>query len=149
MDNMYSWMWAVVLVIGAVAEIKIITQLAHNSAKNATQTVVPANKSNQPVRTIGETGTMVYFANDHHHQRDNEYRFNYKKVSGSWRAYILKMPNLGNRDNSGLVTHRLYDNGNPYVCWDRPVDTLKDMQTISRIWADNIQEYIATGKRFG
>jgi len=92
---------------------------------------------------------MVYYANDRHGRRDKEYCFNYKKVGSSWRAYILKMPSLDNRDASGIVTHRLYDNGRPYVCWDRSVNTLKDMQTISKVWADNIQEYIATGKRFG
>ena len=59
------------------------------------------------------------------------------------------MPSLGNRDASGATTHRLYDNGNAYVCWDRPVSSLKDMQTISKAWADNMQEYIATGRRFG
>ena len=104
-----------------------------------------------PAAGIGktETGPMIYFANNKHGRRDKEYRFNYKKVRGSWRAYILRMPSLGNRDSSGFVTHRLYDNGRPYVCWDRPVNSLKAMQTISRVWADGIQEYIATGKRFG
>ena len=97
-----------------------------------------------------ETGCMIYFANDRHRLGDKEYRFNYKKVNGSWRAYILRMPSLRGRDSSGLITHRLYDSDrNAYVCWDRSVTSLKDMQTISRIWADSIQEYIATGKRFG
>ena len=96
-----------------------------------------------------ETGPMVYFANAKNKTADREYRFNYKQVNGSWRAYILHMPSLGSRDASGVVTHRLYDNGNPYVCWDRDVKSLEDMQTISKVWADNIQEYIATGKRFG
>lgn len=100
----------------------------------------------------GETGPMIYFANDPHGQGDREYRFNYKLVNGSWRAYILKMPSLRGRDAGGVVTHRLFENGNPnvcWVCWDSPVRTLEDMQTISRVWADHIQEYIATGKRFG
>lgn len=97
----------------------------------------------------GETGPMIYYANDPHGREDREYRFNYKLVSGSWRAYILKMPSLGGRESGGAVTHRLFDGGNPYVCWDSPVKTLEDMQTISRVWADHIQEYIATGKQFG
>ena len=155
MDNMNGWMWGVILVIGVVAVIKIITQVVHNSYKRNSQTDarhntnVPVQSSNPIIASSNETGPMVYFANDNHHQKDNEYRFNYKKVSGSWRAYIVKMPSLGTRDKSGLVTHRKYDNGNPYVCWDQPINTLKDMQTISRVWADNIQEYIATGKKFG
>lgn len=100
-------------------------------------------------RQNGETGPMIYYANDPHGQADREYRFNYKRVNGSWRAYILKMPNLRGREASGVVTHRLFDGRNPYVCWNCAVEKLEDMQTISRVWADNIQEYIATGKRFG
>lgn len=105
--------------------------------------LVPASRDN-----ITETGMMVYFANDRHGRSDREYRFNYKKVGGGWRAYILRMPSLGNRDSSGAVTHRLYDGSGYYICWDRQVNSLKDMQTISRRWADSIQEYISTG-RFG
>ena len=93
---------------------------------------------------------MVYFANDKHGGKDREYRFNYKKVNGSWRAYILRMPSLGNRDARSIPTHRLWDgSNNAYICWDKTVNSLKDMQNISRVWADCIQEYIATGKRFG
>ncbi len=105
--------------------------------------LVPASRDG-----ITETGPMVYFANDRHGRSDREYRFNYKKVGGGWRAYILRMPNLGNRDSGGGVIHRLHDNSGYYICWDRQVNTLKDMQNISRRWADSIQEYISTG-RFG
>lgn len=120
---------------------------------NSSQTEY-SNPANRVISTynnsITETGCMIYFANDRHRLGDKEYRFNYKKVNGSWRAYILRMPPLRGRDPSGLITHRLYDaDRNAYVCWDRSVSSLKDMQTISRIWADSIQEYIATGKRFG
>ena len=103
-----------------------------------------------PLSQKNETGPMVYFANDKHGGKDREYRFNYKKVNGSWRAYILRMPSLGNRDARSIPTHRLWDdNNNAYICWDKTVNSLKDMQNISRVWADCIQEYIATGKRFG
>lgn len=104
---------------------------------------------NGAARSTEETGPMIYYANGRHHSRDKEYRFNYKKVNGSWRAYIQKMPDLNGRDPSAAITHRLYDNGRPYVCWNQDVRTLEDMQAISRVWADSIQEYIATGKRFG
>ena len=46
----------------------------------------------------GETGPMIYFANDAHGRADREYQFNYKWVyDGSlhaytWRACILRMP---------------------------------------------------------
>jgi hypothetical protein len=92
---------------------------------------------------------MVYFADDPHGSNDREYRFNYRKVNNSWRAYILRMPDLRGRDASSMVTHRLSDDGGAYICWNSDVRTLKDMQAISRVWANSIQEYISTGKRFG
>lgn len=151
---MYKWVWIIMLIICVVAVIKIVTLICQNQSSNRNSTkgnqrATRANTTDTPRIVATETGPMVYYANDHHGWHDKEYRFNYKKVGGSWRAYILKMPNLGNRDTSGTVTHRLYDNGRPYICWDSAVNSLKDMQTISRVWADNIQEYIATGKRFG
>lgn len=105
--------------------------------------LVPASRNN-----ITETGPMIYFANDRHGRSDKVYRFNYKKVGGGWRAYILRTPHLGGRSSDSATIHRLHDNDGYYVCWDRPVNTLKDMQIISRRWADSIQEYISTG-RFG
>lgn len=150
--NMEEWMWLAVTVIGITTAIKtwILVSRRNNSG------VSNANRGNQAIvpiagtsRSITETGPMVYYANDNHGRRDKEYRFNYKKVNGSWRAYILRMPSLGNRSTDGHATHRLWDGTKPYVCWDRPVNSLSDIQTISRVWADNIQEYIATGKRFG
>lgn len=105
--------------------------------------LVPAQREN-----ITETGPMIYFANDRHNSGDREYRFNYKKVGNGWRAYILRMPGLGNRDAGSGTIHRLHDDGGYYICWNSQVNTLKDMQVISRHWADNIQNYIATG-RFG
>ena len=115
-----------------------------------TQRTTPQQTRVVPLSQKNETGPMVYFANDKHGGKDREYRFNYKKVNGSWRAYILRMPSLGNRDARSIPTHRLWDdNNNAYICWDKTVNSLKDMQNISRVWADCIQEYIATGKRFG
>ena len=50
----------------------------------------------------------------------------------------------------GHSTHRWSDaNGNHWVCWDSPVTSLTKMQSVSRLWADSVQEYIATGKLFG
>lgn len=118
-----------------------------------TPTPVRQNPVNRPVTVqvnrndITETGTMIYFANDRHGRSDKEYRFNYKKVGDGWRAYILRTPSFGSRSMDSGTIHRLTDgNGQHYICWDRKVDTLKDMQTISRYWADRIQEYIATGR---
>lgn len=137
-----------IIMIAACAAVTWFICSSRSNASSGNQTsATPVNRHPSVERT--ETGPMVYFANDLHGRNDREYRFNYKKVNGSWRAYILRMPNLCGRDAGGMATHRLFDNGQPYVCWDSNVRTLKEMQTISRVWANNIQEYIATGKRFG
>lgn len=150
--SMEAWMMLTITIIGITAGIKIWTlAFRRNNSGSANtdrgnQVIVPVERTS---RSATETGPMVYYANDNHGRRDKEYRFNYKRVNGSWRAYILRMPSLGNRASDGHSTHRLWDGTKPYVCWDRPVNSLNDIQTISRVWADNIQEYIATGRRFG
>ena len=109
----------------------------------ADRRLVPAQRDN-----IIETGPMIYFANERHGRGDKEYRFNFKKAGNGWRAYILRTPSLRGRSDDSRVIHRLHDSDGYYICWDRQVDTLNDMQIISRRWADSIQEYISTG-RFG
>ena len=151
--NMDEWMVIVVAIIAITACVKTGILIS----RNQNSTSAPSNSGNQAITLVGnsarsatETGPMIYYANDNHERRDKEYRFNYKKVNGSWRAYILRMPSLGNRDARSIPTHRLCDDSNNvYICWDKTVNSLKDMQNISRVWADCIQEYIATGKRFG
>lgn len=145
--------WIVAGVVMVVAGILIYcSRTKETPARPAvtTQRTTPQQTRVVPLSQKNETGPMVYYANDRHGGKDREYRFNYKKVNGSWRAYILRMPSLGNRDARSIPTHRLWDDSNnAYICWDKTVNSLKDMQNISRVWADCIQEYIATGKRFG
>ena len=132
-----------------------IIYIKKNTNMQQTVQIAPVRRNNNvlrsaPIAERSETGPMIYYANDKHDSNDKEYRFNYKKVNGTYRAYILKMPNLRGRDGKSIPTHRLWDeNNNPYICWKGRVTSLKDIQNISRVWADNIQEYIATGKRFG
>lgn len=154
---MSEWVYIILGIIGSVAIGKIVHLIIK---KNRIGHVASASQQTQTVRTTSlgqnETGSMIYYANDLHGRTDREYRFNYKRVYDSsfgeysWRAYILRMPSLAGRDPDLHKTHRWTDgNGHYWVCWDSPVNTLKDMQAISRVWADSVQEYIATGKRFG
>ncbi len=155
---MAGWIVAVIIAIAAVG---LYIYQKRNYADGVDQNSVQHQRITQnrtvnnrprvvPAAERTETGSMVYFANDRHGQADKEYRFNYKKINGAWRAYILKMPDLHGRDANSIPTHRLWDeNHNPYICWKGTVTSLKDMQNISRVWADSIQEYIATGIRFG
>lgn len=145
--------WIVAAVVIVIASILIYNSRTKETAARPNEGVhrtTPQQNRTVPLSQKNETGPMVYYANDRHGGTDREYRFNYKKINGSWRAYILRMPSLGNRDTRSIPTHRLWDdNNNAYICWDKAVNSLKDMQNISRVWADCIQEYIATGKRFG
>lgn len=148
MNEMYQMFWVVLAVIGITAFCKVTYQVYRSRSTDDHSSNTPIS-SNQ-YRSQDETGPMVYYANNPHGRRDCEYRFNYKKVGGSWRAYILRMPGLCGRDGDLHKTHRFTDGHGAYwVCWDSPVNSLKDMQAISRVWANSVQEYIATGKRFG
>ena len=128
------WEKVPTIVIAAAGLIQIILVLMRRRHPDASSTI--------------PEWTDTYHAKNPHGRRDNIYRFRYKKVGNSWRAYILKIPDLEGRDSSGTTTHRLWDGSMSYVCWDRPVETLKDMQVISHVWADYMQEYIATGRTF-
>lgn len=147
--------WIVAFFVAVIAVGHFLYQKKVNATNHAqaAQTIAqPATRPaarQVPLAQRSETGPMVYYANDRHGRQDREYRFNYKKIDGAWRAYILRMPDLGQRDPGSIPTHRLWDNGRPYICWNSRVTSLKDMQNISRVWADSVQEYIATGKRFG
>lgn len=160
---MNNWVYVILIAIGITAVCKISSMIIKKKKSASTQTrsttAVSASTSRQPTpntRNPNETGVMVYFANDKHGRSDREYRFNYKRVYDSnfqkhcWRAYIVRMPSLCGRDPDLHKTHRFTNGSGQYwVCWDSPVNTLKDMQAISRVWADSLQEYIATGKLFG
>lgn len=114
----------------------------HNGAARDNTRLGLMNINNEQVI---ETGTIIYFANDPHNLPDREYRFNYRFTNGTWRAYIIRTPNT---QNGRYIPHTLRDGTMMYICWDNSVTSLKDMQNISRQWADNVQNYIATGTTF-
>lgn len=94
-------------------------------------------------------GPCLYYANARYGQQDCSFEFYYMCVNGRWRAYIQRMPPLGSRSGDLHRTHRHKDGyGNHWVCFDPDPVTLKDMMTISRMWADRELEYIATGTSF-
>lgn len=108
---------------------------------------------------------IVYLADNPHNLPDNLYVFSIDYVydttvkcengdigSYTFRAYIVRMPDLRGRDPNGHITHRWFDNTHrlpPWICWDTALTNKQDMYIICRIWANSLQEYIATGKAFG
>ncbi len=152
---MNNWTYVILIAIGLAAVCKVTSIIIKNRNTRRFMTTT-AHQAPSETRNSNETGVMVYYANDRHGRSDREYRFNYKRMYDTsfqkycWRAYIVRMPSLCGRDPDLHKTHRFTNGSGQYwVCWDSPVNTLKDMQTISRVWADSLQEYIATGKRFG
>ncbi|MGN0437784.1 MAG: hypothetical protein ACI4F4_04615 [Lachnospiraceae bacterium] len=123
---------------------------AHNQIndRRSVQSVDRQNPSNNNHATVGP---VIYYGNSNHNASDVEFKFKYVFKNGGWRAYIIRQPSFNGRDEALAITHRWRDPDNNmyYVCWDTPVTQIKDMQIISKAWADNILEYIATGKRFG
>lgn len=149
---------AIIILIAIVADILIHVVGRNNAHGNSSHSMqqgrrnggrMPAGSPSEVLRPAAarqETGPMVYFANDRHGRTDREYQFNYKRVGNSWRAYILRIPNLEGRGSG--APHQLHDGDGMYICWDKPVNNLKDMQNISRAWADNVQDYLVTGRWF-
>lgn len=150
MEELIGWVLLAIFVVAAGR----VGYLIYQNNRHPEQAAASAATARRDPH--GETGPMIYFANDAHGRADREYQFNYKWVyDGSlhaytWRACILRMPSLCGRPSDGHTTHRWSDaDGNHWVCWDSPVTSLTEMQSVSRLWADSVQEYIATGKRFG
>lgn len=114
---------------------RVERQMSNNSSHNSQNTAF---------------GPVIYYGNSNHNATDVEFRFKYVYKNGSWRAYIIRHPSFNGRDEALAVTHRYRDTDNNmyYVCWDTPIIQIKDIQNVSRFWADNILEYIATGKKF-
>ncbi len=112
---------------------------------NVNNHVVQSQRPNNVRQANRDTGPMIYLANDPSNLPDNEYRFSFMRVDAGWRAYILKSPNINGRS---ATCHRLNDARGPYICWDRDIRSLKEMQTVARRWADMNQRYIATGLTF-
>ena len=125
-----------------------ISSLPRNST---TQTNSSSTNRTVPTRTtssdpLTETEIMDYFANTRHNQKDNWFRFRYKRVNNEWRAYIIRMPSLNGRSPDCHMTHRYSDsNGNYWVCRNPQPTNLKDCQAISKEWADRLLEYVAPG----
>jgi hypothetical protein len=78
-----------------------------------------------------------------------DYRFSIERQrNGTYRAYICSQPSYGPRGTAAHETHRLTAGGRHYICWNRPIDTEEEAQSVAALWADATQEYIKTGRRF-
>lgn len=79
----------------------------NSNTSNGNQTDA-TSVNRRPAQERTETGPMVYFANDRHGRSDREYRFNYKKVNGSWMSiYSSHAKPLWSEMPAALATHLL------------------------------------------
>ena len=74
-----------------------------------------------------------------------DYVFTFEQRGDGWRVWIIDTPDYGGRATSIHATHRLFDNGRPYICWDRSLATLDAAKGVAALWADATQEYIRSG----
>ena len=152
----------IILVVGIVSTVKGIVDKKQRDSSNyraqnssTSHNDIQRQVADRMERKMDDTsitvGPVIYYGNSNHNASDVEFRFKYVYKNGSWRAYIIRQPSFNGRDEALTVTHRYrdIDNNMYYVCWDTPIAQIKDMQNVSKFWADNILEYIATGKRFG
>ena len=91
---------------------------------------------------------MTYYIDGYGYYKNGKYKFEFIKKNGSWRAYILEMPDFEGRDTSCSITHRLTDGDRKYVCVRDSVPTKERMKEIAKFWANKEQNYIKTGERF-
>ena len=136
---MFGWTLLIAAVIGFALAVKLVVR-----------TVQGARGPARPGRGGQEQGGKVfhYYANTRHHQRDNWFQFQIKKVGTVWRIYILRMPSLAGRSGNLHLTHRHTDGSRYWICYDPEPRTLQDAYAITRAWADRELEYITTGKHF-
>lgn len=153
MEQGMGWILLIILAAGVSRILYLLCTARRSKAEGASHSASVSAPRRDP---HGEIGPMIYYANDAHGREDREYKFKYKWVydpqlnAHTWRAYILRMPDLCGRPSDGHSTHRWNDEaGNHWICWDSPLTSLSEIQSVSRVWADSLQEYIATGKRFG
>jgi hypothetical protein len=77
-----------------------------------------------------------------------EYAFSLAPQSNGFRIYIKHQPSYGSRDTGAHTTHRLHDQGQPYICWAGCIRSEEEALAVAARWADATQEYIKTGTTF-
>jgi hypothetical protein len=91
-------------------------------------------------------GTYNYLTKD----RRFAFTFELKQVGSNIRIYIREQPGYGTRATDGHSTHRLSDNGKPYICirGDLQPTNVPDALSWLVYWAEETGKYIKTGQSF-
>jgi hypothetical protein len=77
-----------------------------------------------------------------------DYAFEFVRIAGFWRIYIIEQPPYGGWSDGVAETHRHFDGDRPYVCWSISITTYEDAKEIAAAWAEATEVYRKTGTRF-
>ena len=90
-------------------------------------------------------GTLVYYSLD----GTAAFRFRFEvQPRGGIRIHILEQPGYCGHSEESIPTHRIFENGHTFICFDPPPATTEDARRIARAWAELTLRYIRTGERF-
>ena len=79
----------------------------------------------------------------------HQYTFRFQEQqNGIWTAYIASQPDYCGRPDDAHSTHRLSDSGGRYVCWTKPLRTLREAKLVATTWCEKTEQYIRYGKEF-
>jgi len=90
-------------------------------------------------------GTLVYYSLD----GTAAFRFKFEiQPSDGIRIYVLEQPGYRGRSEASIPTHRIFDQGRTFICFDPLPQTTEEARKIARAWAELTLRYIRTGERF-
>lgn len=90
-------------------------------------------------------GTLVYYSLN----GTAAFRFKFEvQPRGGIRIYVLEQPQYRGRSEESIPTHRIFDNGRTFICFDPLPLTAEDARKVARAWAELTLRYIRTGERF-
>lgn len=90
-------------------------------------------------------GTLVYYSLD----GTAAFRFRFEiQPSGGIRIYVLEQPGYRGRSEESIPTHRIFDQGRTYICFDPLPQSTEEARKVARAWSELTLRYIRTGERF-
>ncbi len=90
-------------------------------------------------------GTLVYYSLD----GTAAFRFKFEvQPHGGIRIYVLEQPGYRGRSEESIPTHRIFENGRKFICFEPLPQTTEDARKVARAWAELTLRYIRTGERF-
>jgi hypothetical protein len=74
------------------------------------------------------------------------YVFSYEFAGGTWRIYIQSQPDYCGRASDGASTHRYGVGSRPYICWSKPLGSLREARAVAALWVECTEQYVLSGR---